>query len=84
MPRALAAKVQAKAEQLLRNAAVRIEVRNASRVPETVVIDANANVVYAARMKHRRLAARTMNQPEVVLDDLEQVPTLRALASSRR
>ncbi|MCY1230660.1 hypothetical protein D9M72_430800 [compost metagenome] len=69
--RDLAAKIQAKAEALVRNEAVRSEVRSATRVPEHVVIEANAVGVFEVRISQRTDIQRAGRLFRSLLAELE-------------
>lgn len=68
--RDLSAAIQAKADELVRNEAVRTEVRNANRVPDKVVVDANANAVYRVQMAHRAGLTKLSELRDALLAEL--------------
>jgi hypothetical protein len=70
--RDLAEKVRAKAEALVRNEAVRKEVREQSRVPESAIIEANADVVAMVMMSHRKDIQRSRSLGMALLEELER------------
>lgn len=69
--RDLSAAIQAKADELVRNEAVRTEVRNANRVPDKVVVDANANAVYRVQMAHRAGLTKLSDLRDTLITELE-------------
>lgn len=69
--RDLSAAIQAKADELVRNEAVRTEVRNANRIPDKVVVDANANAVYRVQMAHRAGLTKLSELRDSLLVELE-------------
>lgn len=69
--RDLSAAIQAKADELVRNEAVRTEVRNANRIPDKVVVDANANAVYRVQMAHRAGLTKLSGLRDTLLLELE-------------
>jgi len=69
--RDLSAAIQAKADELVRNEAVRTEVRNANRIPDKVVVDANANAVYRVQMAHRAGLGKLSGLRDSLLIELE-------------
>jgi hypothetical protein len=69
--RDLAAKVQAKAEQLVWKAAVRSSVRAETAVPERTIVDAGADQVFQVRMSQRTDIARTTSLFRALLVELE-------------
>ncbi|MDP9895356.1 hypothetical protein J2W32_004454 [Variovorax boronicumulans] len=69
--RDLNAKIQAKAEALVRMEAVRSEVREKNRVPESVVVEANANAVYRVQMAHRAGLSKLSTLRDSLLLELE-------------
>lgn len=73
--RDLSAKIQAKADDLVRRAAVRTEVRSANRIPESVVVEANANTVYQVQIAHRRGLTKLADLRDALLVELETKPT---------
>jgi transposase-like protein len=68
--RDLSAAIQAKADELVRNEAVRTEVRNANRIPDAVVVDANANAVYRVQMAHRAGLTKLAELRDTLLTEL--------------
>jgi len=73
--RDLSAQIQAKAEALVRMEAVRNEVRIKERVPDSVVVDANANVVYKVQMAHRTGLTKLSSLRDSLLLELETAAT---------
>lgn len=69
--RDLNAAIQAKADELVRNEAVRTEVRNANRIPDKDVIDANANAIYRVQIAHRAGLTRLSALRDAQLVELE-------------
>jgi len=69
--RDLSAQIQAKADALVRMEAVRNEVRTKERVPDSVVVDANANVVYKVQMAHRAGLTKLSSLRDSLLLELE-------------
>ena len=69
--RDLSAAIQAKADELVRNEAVRNEVRTANRIPDKVVVDANANAVYRVQMAHRAGLTKLSVLRDALLTELE-------------
>lgn len=69
--RDLAAKIQAKADALVRRDAVRVLVRTNQRVPEKVVIAANANASYRVQMTLRDDIQRTFDLFSGLLTEVE-------------
>lgn len=77
--RDLSARIQAKAQMLVRKEAVRGTVRTPERIPESDVIDANANLVYGVQMAHRADTARARALVLGLMDDLETLGGLGGL-----
>ena len=77
--RDLGERIQAKAQAMVRKDAVRAEVRREARIPESVVIDANASLVYKVQMTHRADAARARALVQRVMGDLETLAELGGL-----
>ncbi|MDR6886133.1 MULTISPECIES: hypothetical protein [Variovorax] len=73
--RDLSAQIQAKADALVRMEAVRNEVRTKERVPDSVVVDANANVVYKVQMAHRAGLTKLSSLRDSLLLELETAAT---------
>lgn len=69
--RDLSAAIQAKADDMVRRDAVRTEVRDANRVPERLVIEANAATVYQVQIAHRKGLARLADLRDKLLAELE-------------
>lgn len=69
--RDLAAKIQARAETLVRKEAVRTEVRTERAATERQVIEANALAVADVRLAHRRDITRTRSITMALLEELE-------------
>lgn len=69
--RDLSAKIQAKADDLVRKQAVRSEVRAERAASERQVIEANAEAVASVRMSHRRDIQRSRSIVMRLLDELE-------------
>lgn len=69
--RDLSAAIQAKADDMVRREAVRNEVRDANRVPERQVIEANAATVYQVQIAHRKGLARLADLRDKLLGELE-------------
>ena len=72
-PRDLKAKINAKAEQLVRAEVVRGEVRTKTTITEKETIDANANVVASIRISHRKDISRARSMTMSLFDELEQM-----------
>ena len=70
--RDLASKIQAKAEAIVRTEAVREEVRNAHRVPESEVVEANAQLQASVVIGHRKDIKRGRSLVMTLFDELEQ------------
>lgn len=69
--RDLAQKVQAKADALVRKATVREEVREKNRVPESVIVEDNANAVAHVMLSQRTDIQRNRKLAMKLLDELE-------------
>lgn len=69
--RDLGPRIQAEAQAKIRKYAVRSEVRAQARIPESAVIDANANILYAVQMTHRADTARARALVQGLMGDLE-------------
>ncbi len=69
--RDLTAKIKSKADDLVRNSAVRSEVRTESSVPDRVLIEANAEVIATIRLEHRSDISRSRNLVIKLLEELE-------------
>ncbi len=74
--RDLSAAIQAKADDLVRRDAVRTEVRAANRIPDKVVIEANANTVYQVQINHRAGLTRLAKYRDKLLAELEAPPAV--------
>lgn len=73
VPRNLAAKIQAKAEELVTQATVTELVTPETRNRDRAIIDANAQAVATVRLAHRRDIQRTRGITMALLDELEQM-----------
>jgi hypothetical protein len=71
----LSAKIKAKADELVNNAAVNTTVNAAKRVTENAVIAANATAVYQVRIEHRTDIRRSRALFQNLLGELEVVST---------
>lgn len=71
--RDLAQKVKAKADALVRNATVRAEVREQHRVPESVIVDDNAQAVAGVMLSQRSDIKRNRALVMRLLEELEGV-----------
>ena len=71
VPRNLAAKIQAKADELVTRAAVTEEVTQGTRNRDKAIIDANANAVASVRLAHRRDIQRARSITVSLLEELE-------------
>lgn len=69
--RDLGARIQAKADALVRSAAVRSEVRTKTRVPEHVVVDANAGAVFHVHMSQRSDIQRSLDLCRKLFGEIE-------------
>ena len=69
--RDLSARIQDKAEQLVRKDAVRSEVRMQAAASERQIVDANAQAVADIRLGHRRDIFRARSLTNALLDELE-------------
>ena len=78
--RDLSAKIQAKAEDLVRKEAVRTQVRTERAATEREVVDANARAVADIRIAHRRDIQRTRQITMSLLEELEQQAGADAVA----
>ncbi|HWV10255.1 MAG TPA: hypothetical protein VN156_11990 [Pseudomonas sp.] len=72
--RDLSAAIQAKADDMVRRDVVRTEVRTANRIPEKVVIEANAATVYQVQIAHRAGLTRLAGIRDGLLSVLEAQP----------
>ena len=72
-PRDLKAKINAKAEQLVRAEVVRGEVRTKTTITEKETIDANANVVATIRIDHRKDISRARSMTMQLFDEPEHM-----------
>lgn len=81
--RDLAAKIQAKADDLVRRREVRTKVRTENATSERELIEANAEVIANVRMEHRGDIRRARTLANALFDELEaecaDVEALRAL-----
>ncbi len=77
--RDLGPRIQAEAQEKVRKDAVRAEVRTQERIPEAVVVDANANLVYNVQMTHRSDTARARALVQGLMGDLETLGGLGGL-----
>lgn len=82
--RDLAEKIRAKADALVRKEAVRNEVRETHRVPESEIIEAGANLIATVQLSQRQDIQRSRSLAMRLLGELEQVSdhgdTLEAMA----
>lgn len=69
--RDLAAKIQAKADDLVRRREVRTKVRTQNATSERELIEANAEVIATVRMEHRGDIRRARNLANALFDELE-------------
>lgn len=77
--RDLGPRIQAEAEARVRKNAVRSEVRTQARIPESSIVDANANLVYDVQMTHRADTARARALVQGLMGDLETLGGLGGL-----
>jgi hypothetical protein len=70
--RDLAEKVRLKAEEKVRKEAVRAEVREATRVPEADIVEANADLVAGVTLGHRKDISRSRALGMALLEELER------------
>lgn len=81
--RDLAAKIQAKADELVRRREVRTKVRTENATSERELIEANAEVIATVRMEHRGDIRRARTLANALFDELEaecaDVEALRTL-----
>lgn len=86
--RDLKAKIDHKAEELVRREAVREEQRAAARVNEGVVVEANARAIADVRLSHRRdiATARTLSMQLLarLQGETDNMPALEELADLMR
>ncbi|NDZ11497.1 hypothetical protein C7T35_01375 [Variovorax sp. WS11] len=68
--RDLSAAIQAKADEMVRMDAVRTEVRTANRIPDKIVVDANATAVYKVQLGHRTGLTKLTDLKDQLLDEL--------------
>lgn len=73
-PRDLSAKIQAVAEKKVRMEAVRADGNMRTRVPESVVIEANATTVYEVQIAHRKGLTKLATLRDRLLAELEAKP----------
>ena len=69
--RDLAAKIQAKADDLVRRREVRTKVRTENATSERELIEANAEVIATVRMEHRGDIRRARTLANALFDELE-------------
>lgn len=83
--RDLAAKIQAKADDLVRRREVRTKVRTENATSERELIEANAEVIATVRMEHRGDIRRARTLANALFDELEaecaDVESLRKLGA---
>lgn len=70
-PRNVAAKVAAKAEKILRNDALRSELRTEKAISEREIIEASAQAIVNVKLGHRKSIARQRDLVERLLQELE-------------
>lgn len=70
-PRNVAAKVAAKAEKILRNDALRSELRTEKAATEREIIEASAQAIVNVKLSHRKSIARQRELVERLLQELE-------------
>ena len=69
--RDLSAKIQSKAEKLVRSEVVRSEVRTEKAITEKVIIEANAQAVVSVKLKHRTSIGRLNSVVDSLLAEIE-------------
>ena len=69
--RDLSAKIQSKAEKLVRSEVVRSEVRTEKAITEKVIIEANAQAVVSIKLKHRTSIGRLNSVVDSLLAEIE-------------
>lgn len=70
--RDLSAKIQQKADALVRKESVRSEVRTEPAISEREIIDANAQAIVSVRLSHRKDIQRSRRITMALLEELEQ------------
>lgn len=73
--RDLSAKIQSKAEKLVRSEVVRSEVRTEKAITEKVVIEANAQALVNVKLKHRTSINRVNNLVDTLFEEIEELST---------
>lgn len=70
-PRNVAAKVAAKAEKILRNDALRSELRSEKAISERELVEASAQAIVSVKLSHRKSISRQRELVERLLQELE-------------
>lgn len=77
--RDLSAKIQSKAEKIVRNEIVRNEVRTENAITEKVIIEANAQAIVNIKLAHRGDIRKSKNIVNALFDELELTTDNREL-----
>lgn len=73
--RDLSAKIQSKAEKLVRSEVVRSEVRTEKTITEKEIIDVNAKALVNVKLKHRTSINRVNNLVDTLFEEIEELST---------
>lgn len=77
--RDLSAKIQSKAEKLVRSEVVRSEVRTEKAISEKVIIEANAQAIVSVKLKHRTSIGRLNGIVDSLFEEIEDLNKLKNL-----
>ena len=71
--RDLSAKIQSKAEKLVRSEVVRSEVRTEKTITEKEVVEANAHAIVSVKLSHRKDIVRVKSVVNALLEEIEEL-----------
>lgn len=73
--RDLSAKIQSKAEKIVRNELVRTEVRTEKAITEKEIIDVNAQALVNVKLNHRKSIKRVNDLVDTLFEEIEELST---------
>ena len=73
--RDLSAKIQSKAEKLVRSEVVRSEVRTEKAITEKEIIDVNAQALVNVKLNHRKSIKRVNDLVDTLFEEIEELST---------
>lgn len=73
--RDLSAKIQSKAEKIVRNELVRTEVRTEKAITEKEIVQVNAQALVNVKLSHRKSISRVNNLVDTLFEEIEELST---------